>query len=97
MVRKRVMMPSSHVHAEVHRGRRAPAAHGHDDDRGRDVVDVGAAVRHAAKTGAQRAAEHVVEQHQHDDRRQQAAQRHREVAQRSAGYRAAASSPNRAE
>jgi len=60
----------AHVHAEVDRGRRTPTAHSHEDNRGRGVVDIGTAMRHAAKASAQRPAEHVDEQHQRDDRRQ---------------------------
>ncbi len=51
----------AHIHTEIYRSRRAPAAYGHEDNRGRDVVDVGTAVRHAAKASAQRPAEHVDE------------------------------------
>ncbi len=53
-----------HVHAEVYRSRRASAAHGHEDNRGRDVVDIGAAVQ----AGTYSTAEHVDEQQQRDDR-----------------------------
>ena len=45
------------------------AGHGHQDDRGRHVVDVlGAAAGRPAEPGAQRAAEDVDEQQQEDDR-----------------------------
>jgi len=62
----------AHVHADVYRSRRTPAAHSHEDNRGCDVVDVGTTMRRAAKASAQRRAEHVDEQQHHDDRRQQA-------------------------
>ena len=96
IVRKRVMMPSL---MSMHRFSAvvcAAAAHGHDEDAGREVVDVGAAVCHAAETRADRAAEDVVEQQQHDDWHQQATERHKRGCAASAGHRAAASSPNRA-
>src|SRR5205085_11770326 len=64
-------------HDEVHCRRCAPNTHGHDNDRGRDVVDVGT----ETLASAQRAAEDVDEQQERDGWSQQATHRHLEVAQ----------------
>ena len=72
-----------HIHGDRQRGAQCGRGHGHDQDAGHDIGEVGGAVAMwmRAEAGAELAAEDVDEQQQEHDRHPDQHQRHRRVAQ----------------